>query len=61
MKMVKEKMEPMSGPDMKHHDDFISQHESDSHKHHSKEYGKHSAGHKMHRDNVMAMCKGGKA
>ena len=38
MKMVKEAIEPIAGPDMVHHDDFISQHEEGAHKHHSKDY-----------------------
>jgi len=59
MKMVKEAMEPMAGPDMKHHDDFISQHEAEGHKHHSYHYGKHKEDHKMHSDHVKAMCGGG--
>ena len=45
MKMVKEQMEPEMGPDMVHHDDFISQHEEGDHKHHSKHYSKHKADH----------------
>jgi len=57
--MVKEQMEPMSGPDMKRHDDFISMHETDTHKHHKNEFKKHSGGHKNNMDNVMAMCGGG--
>jgi hypothetical protein len=61
MKMVKESMEPMSGPDMKHHDDFMMQHESEGHKHHSKMYNAHSAGHKIHAEHVKAMCGGGMA
>jgi hypothetical protein len=59
MNLTKERMEPESGPDMVNHDDFISQHESDGFKHHSKEYGKHSSGHMIHHDNVKKMCKGG--
>jgi hypothetical protein len=59
MKMTKESMEPMSGPDMVRHDDFISQHEDGGHKHHKHEFKKHAAGHKHHMDNVMAMCGGG--
>ena len=60
-KMVKEKMEPMSGPDMKRHDDFISQHETDTHKHHKDMYGKHAAGHMNNMDQVAKMCGGGMA
>ena len=60
MKMAKEPMEPMSGPDMKRHDDFISQHEAEGHKHHKHHFMKHSdGGHKNHMDHVMAMCGGG--
>jgi hypothetical protein len=61
MKMIKETMEPMSGPDMERHDDFISEHETDTHKHHKHEFKKHAAGHKHHMDHVMAMCYGGMA
>ena len=57
--LTKERMEPESGPDMKHHDDFISEHETESHKHHSTHYGKHKEDHKLHRDHVKAFCKGG--
>jgi len=57
--MVKEKMEPMSGPDMKRHDDFISQHEAPDFKHHKNEFKKHAAGHQHHMDQVMALCGGG--
>jgi hypothetical protein len=60
MKMVKEHMEPESGPDMVHHDDFIKQHEAGDHKHHSHHYGKHKESHKIHHDHVKAFCKGGK-
>jgi hypothetical protein len=59
MKMMKEPMEPMSGPDMVRHDDFISKHEEGSHKHFSKDMKQHAAGHKPHMDHVMAMCGGG--
>jgi len=52
MKLTKEKMEPMSGAYMKHHDDFISQHEEGDHKHHSKHYGKHKEDHKVHADHI---------
>ncbi len=31
------------------------------HVHHSKVYGKHAAGHKLHMDHVAAMCGGGYA
>ena len=61
MKMVKEPMEPMSGPDMKRHDDFISKHEEGEFKHHKNEFKKHAAGHKHHMDHVEAMCGGGMA
>ena len=61
-KVTKESMESESGPNMVHHDDFISQHEEGDHKHHSAHYMKHTAGdHKRHRDHVMAMCGGGMA
>jgi hypothetical protein len=59
MKMIKERMEPESGPDMVRHDDFISMHEAGGHKHHKHEFKKHAAGHKHHMDHVMAMCGGG--
>jgi hypothetical protein len=59
MKMTKEPMEPMSGPDMKRNDDFVSQHEAGGHKHHKHEFKKHAAGFKHHMDGVMAMCGGG--
>jgi hypothetical protein len=61
MKMVKEQMEPMKGPDMVHHDDFISKHEDGGHVHHSDHYGKHAAGHKKHADHIKAFCGGGMA
>ena len=60
MKMVKEGMEPIAGPDMVHHDDFISQHEEGAHKHHSKEYAKHAAGHPKNTDVVKGFCGGGR-
>jgi hypothetical protein len=59
--VVKEQQEPMSGPDMVRHDDFISQHEEGGHKHHKHEFMKHAAGHKHHMDHVEKMCKGGMA
>ena len=59
MKMVKEAIEPIAGPDMVHHDDFISQHEEGTHKHHSKEYAKHAAGHPKNSDVVKGFCSGG--
>jgi hypothetical protein len=58
-RMVKEQMEPMSGPDMKRHDDFISEHETDTHKHHKHEFKKHDGGHKHHMEHVVKMCGGG--
>jgi hypothetical protein len=58
-RMVKEQMEPMSGPDMKRHDDFISEHETDTHKHHKQEFKKHDGGHKHHMEHVVKMCGGG--
>jgi hypothetical protein len=61
MKMVKEAIEPIAGPDMVHHDDFISQHEQDGFKHHSDTYGKEAAGHKKHADHIKSFCKGGKS
>lgn len=57
--MIKEKMEPRFGPDMQRHDEFISQHETETHKHHKHEFKKHAAGHKHHMDGVEAMCGGG--
>jgi hypothetical protein len=57
--MVKEGMEPMSGPDMKRHDAFISEHETDTHKHHKHHFKKESAGHMHHMDHVEKMCGGG--
>ena len=59
MKMVKEAIEPISGPDMVHHDDFISRHEEGAHKHHAKEFGKHAAGHPKNSDVVKGFCGGG--
>lgn len=59
MKLTKETQEPMSGPDMVRHDDFISQHEAGDHKHHKHEFKKHAAGHTHHMDMVEAMCYGG--
>jgi hypothetical protein len=59
--VTKERMEPMSGPDMVRHDQFISNHETDSHKHHKHQFKAHSAGHSHHMDNVEKMCGGGKA
>ena len=53
-------MEPIAGPDMVHHDDFISQHEEGAHKHHSKEYAKHAAGHPKNTDVVKGFCGGGR-
>lgn len=61
MKMVKEAQEPIAGPDMVRHDDFIAKHEDGGHKHHKHEFKKHAAGHKHHMDVVVAMHKGGKA
>jgi hypothetical protein len=61
MKIIKEKMEPESGPDMVRHDDFISKHEEGNHKHFSKGMKQHAAGHKPFMDTVMAMCGGGMA
>jgi hypothetical protein len=58
MKLVKEAMDPMLGPDMKHNDDFISQHEEGDHKHHSTHYGKHKADHKVHSDHIKSEFKG---
>jgi|APCry1669189034_1035192.scaffolds.fasta_scaffold01063_11 hypothetical protein len=59
--LTKEAMEPTMGPNMKHHDDFISQHETGGHKHHSNMYKAHAAGHKPHAEHVKAMCGGGMA
>jgi len=58
--MVKEHMEPAKGHDMKRHDDFIAEHETDTHKHQKHELKKHAAGHMNHMDNVEKMCGGGK-
>jgi hypothetical protein len=60
-KVTKEGMEPMAGPNMVRHDDFVSAHESDSHKHHKHEFKKHKATHEHHMDHVAKMCGGGKA
>lgn len=60
-KLVKEAPEPMDGPDMMRHDEFIAQHEAGGHKHHRHEFKKHAAGHTHHMDHVAAMHKGGKA
>jgi len=59
--MVKERQEPMSGPDMVRHDEFIAKHETESHKHHKHDFRKHAAGHKYHMEHVQAMCGGGMA
>lgn len=56
-KLVKESMEPMGGAYMQHNDEFVSQHEVNGHKHHSKEYSKHAAGFKKNRDTVKAIAK----
>ena len=56
-KLVKDQMEPTSGPDMKHFDEFVSQHESNGHTHHSKEYSKHSAGFPVNHDHVKKVGK----
>jgi len=61
MKLVKEAIEPISGPDMVHHDDFVSKNEEGPHKHHSGMYKMHAAGHKVNAEHIKAMCKGGKA
>jgi len=58
MKMVKEAIEPIAGPDMVHHDDFISQHEEGAHKHHSNEYAKHKQSHMKHSDHIKKNFKG---
>jgi len=60
-KLVKEQMEPRSGPMMERHDEFISEHETDTHKHHKNEFKKHAAGHDHHMDMVERMCGGGYA
>ena len=59
--MVKERMEPESGPDMKRHDAFIAEHETDTHKHHKHQFKKHADGHLHHMDHVEKMCGGGSA
>ena len=56
-KLVKEGIEPISGPDMVHHDDFISKYEDGGHKHHSKHYAKHAAGHPINHDVVKKLGK----
>jgi hypothetical protein len=60
-KVVKERMEPASGPDMKRFDEFLTQHEVPGVKHHKNEFMKHAAGHDYHMDNVEKMCGGGMA
>jgi len=60
-KLVQESMEPRMGPDMERHDEFIAEHETDTHKHHKHEFKKHKATHEHHMDHVEAMCMGGKA
>ena len=60
-KLTKEPMEPIAGPNMKRHDDFISQHEVNGFKHHKHEFKKHAAGHEHHMDAVARMCGGGMA
>jgi len=59
--MVKEHMEPAHGHDMKRHDEFIAEHETESHKHHKHHFKKHAEHHKHHMDHVHEMCGGGKA
>ena len=59
-KVVKEKMEPMDGPHMVRHDDFITQHSAGGHGHHKEHFKKHAAGHEHEMDKVARMCKGGK-
>jgi len=59
--MVKESMEPILGPNMVRYDAFLSEHETDTHKHQKNELKKHSAGHAHHMDHVEKMCGGGKA
>ena len=59
--VTKEHMEPMAGPDMERHDEFISEHETESHKHHKHEFKKHKASHEHHMDHVEKMCHCGKA
>lgn len=59
-KVVKEKMEPMAGPDMVRHDDFVSQHEDGDFKHHKHTFKQHGAGHEHEMDKVVRMCGGGK-
>ena len=60
-KIVKEKVEPIAGPDMVRHDDFISKHEAEGHVHHKHHFKKHGAGHEHEMDKVVKLCKGGKA
>lgn len=59
-KVVKEMQEPMAGPDVVRHDDFISQHEDAGHKHHKHTFKAHGAGHEFEMDKVAKMCGGGK-
>jgi hypothetical protein len=57
--VVEEQQEPMYGPDMVRHDEFISEHETGDHKHHKHHFKKHAEDHKHHMDHVEAMCGGG--
>ena len=59
-KVVKEGMEPMSGPHMVRHDDFVSKHSAGGHKHHKEHFKPHGAGFEHEMDKVVRMCGGGK-
>jgi len=59
--LVKEHQEPAHGPDMVRHDEFIAEHETETHKHHKHHFKKHAEHHKHHMDHVHEMCGGGKA
>ena len=50
--------EPAS-PKFLHVVDLAGQHEEGSHKHHSKIYKDHAAGHKLQHEHVKSMCGGG--
>jgi hypothetical protein len=55
-------MDNIQFKDHKHYvDELKSMHAEGSHKHHSEDYAKHAAGHKLHHEHVKAMCGGGYA
>ncbi len=56
--MAEFKKEPAS-PKFLHVVDLAVEHEVEGHKHHSKIYKDHAAGHKLHHEHVKAMCGGG--